>query len=485
MDHDTLTPPGEAMTLAGVPNGRRCAIYARVSVSSSDTGLNSIDAQVQACEEFIRSQRSLGWHLAAPAFLDDGYSGGNLDRPALIELLKEVEAGRFDAVVVHRLDRLCRSVRDICDILPTFTLKQISLVSIAQAFDSESPMGRLTLHLLTSFGQFERELAGERTADKVAITRASGKWQRNGIPLGYVLNEKQALQVDPAEAAVVRDIFERVAEGGSVAALLEELKLRGYRTKLHVSANGNRHGGEPFNRNTLNQLLRNRMYVGEVFYKDAWHPASHEPIIDQALWDRVQAIRAQRTRSSGIRHEDRRLEDFPLNQRLFWHDGRAYKMHVSTTPKGRRHCYYVGPQTAEEKSSDTGPWSLATSEVHGIVVSHLRERFKNPQPWLDQLPPDWASRAEFEPAHVQQNLLALDKSWHLFVAPAVAGLIYQLVGKVVFYPNQMEIQINWPGLSELLRIEYKAEPATKKQKASPKVRTSGKGAPKAPNDFTK
>jgi site-specific DNA recombinase len=258
-------------------------------------------------------------------------------------------------VVVHRLDRLCRSVRDICDILPTFTLKQISLVSIAQAFDSESPMGRLTLHLLTSFGQFERELAGERTADKVAITRASGKWQRNGIPLGYVLNEKQALQVDPAEAAVVRDIFERVAEGGSVAALLEALQLRGYRTKLHVSAKGNRHGGEPFNRNTLNQLLRNRMYVGEVFYRDAWHPAAHEPIIDQVLWDRVQAIRAQRTRSSGIPHEDRRLEDFPLNQRLFWQDGRAYKMHVSTTPKGRRHCYYVGPQTAEEKSSGTGP----------------------------------------------------------------------------------------------------------------------------------
>ena len=117
MDHDTLTPPGEAMTLAGVPNGRRCAIYARVSVSSTDTGLNSIDAQVQACEEFIRSQRSLGWHLAAPPFLDDGYSGGHLDRPALIELLKEVEAGRFDAVVVHRLDRLCRSVRDICRFL--------------------------------------------------------------------------------------------------------------------------------------------------------------------------------------------------------------------------------------------------------------------------------------------------------------------------------------------------------------------------------
>ena len=230
------------------PAIRRCAIYARVSVSSQDsnTQLTSLQAQVQACESYIQSQRSMGWELVAPPYIDDGYSGGTLDRPALIELTRDVEAGKFDAVIVQRLDRLCRSVGDICDLLPLFSITKTSLVSLTQAFDSETPTGRLTLHLLSTFGQFERELAGERVRDKFAITRASGRWQRSGIPLGYTLTYQQELQVNATEAAVVRDIFQRFLAVDSMTQLVEELSGLDYRTKSHISRNGNQHGGKHF-----------------------------------------------------------------------------------------------------------------------------------------------------------------------------------------------------------------------------------------------
>lgn len=166
---------------------RRCAIYARVSVSSNAAGLSSLQAQVQACEAYILAQRTKGWELVLPAYIDDGFSGSNLERPAMLQLMQDLRIGKFDAVVVQRLDRLSRSVRDICNVLTMFSSNHTSLVSITQALDSETPVGRLTLHLLTTFSQFEREMVGERIRDKFAITRASGKWQRNGIPLGYVL----------------------------------------------------------------------------------------------------------------------------------------------------------------------------------------------------------------------------------------------------------------------------------------------------------
>lgn len=334
---------------------RRCAIYARVSVSNKDSSaqLSSLQAQVQACESYIQSQRSMGWELVATPYIDDGYSGGNLDRPSLIQLMQDVGEGKFDAVIVQRLDRLCRSVRDICDLLPLFSTNKTALVSLTQAFDSETPTGRLTLHLLTTFGQFERELAGERVRDKFAITRASGRWQRSGIPLGYTLTDQQELQVNATEAAMVRDIFQRYLAADSMTQLLEDLSALDYRTKIHISRNGNQHGGKHFDRNTLNQLLRNRAYVGEVFYKDAWHPGKHEPIIDRALWDQVQAVRSQRARRTGRPTGDRFVEDFPLAGLVFWHDGSAYTMYESSNRKGQRYRYYKAPKTTLGQPDDS------------------------------------------------------------------------------------------------------------------------------------
>ena len=393
----------------------------------------------------------MGWELVAPPYIDDGYSGGNLDRPALIQLTQDVGAGKFDAVIVQRLDRLCRSVRDICDLLPLFSTNKTALVSLTQAFDSETPTGRLTLHLLSTFGQFERELAGERVRDKFAITRASGRWQRSGIPLGYTLTNQQELQVNVTEAVVVRDIFQRFLAADSMKQLVEELSGLDYRTKSHISRNGNQHGGKQFDRNTLNQLLRNRAYIGEVFYKDAWHPGKHEPIIDRALWDQVQAIRNQRARRTGIPTAIRQVEHFPLAGLVFWHDGSAYTLYESSNRKGQRYRYYTAPKTASGQTDAPGPLTLPTHELHQVVIHHLRQRFKDPQPWLDDLPEEWKSWPEFDLNHVKTSLSKMDQTWRHFIPQMVADVMRQMVNRVTIYPDQVQISVNASALSMLLK----------------------------------
>ncbi len=453
MSHEPIIHVPTAESGKPPPAIRRCAIYARVSVSSQDsnTQLTSLQAQVQACESYIQSQHSMGWELVTPPYIDDGYSGGTLDRPALIELRRDVEAGKFDAVIVQRLDRLCRSVSDICDLLPLFSITKTSLVSLTQAFDSETPTGRLTLHLLSTFGQFERELAGERVRDKFAITRASGRWQRSGIPLGYILTDQQELQVNATEAAVVRDIFQRFSAAHSMTQLIEELSGLDYRTKSHISRNGNQHGGKHFDRNTINQLLRNRAYIGEVFYKDAWHPGKHEPIIDRALWDQVQAIRNQRARRAGIPTAIRQAEYFPLAGLVFWHDGSAYTLYESSNRKGQRYRYYTAPKITSAQTDDPGPVTLPTHELHQVVIHHLRERLKDPEPWLDDLPDEWKSWPEFDPEHVKTSLSKLDQTWRHFIPQMVADVIRQLVNRVTIYPEQVQISVNASALSMLLK----------------------------------
>jgi DNA invertase Pin-like site-specific DNA recombinase len=429
---------------------RRCAIYARVSVSSNAAGLSSLQAQVQACEAYILAQRTKGWELVLPAYIDDGFSGSNLERPAMLQLMQDLRIGKFDAVVVQRLDRLSRSVRDICNVLTMFSSNHTSLVSITQALDSETPVGRLTLHLLTTFSQFEREMVGERIRDKFAITRASGKWQRNGIPLGYVLNGQQELQIDKNEAVIARDIFERFLNSDSMPTLIEELNALGYRTKAHVSRNGNPHGGKPFDRNTLNQLLRNRVYIGEVFFQDTWHPGQHAPIVSRDLWDRVQSVRSKRARRTGVPNSSINTVHFPLWDRVFWNDGRTYTVFESSLRNGRRYRYYKAPPRNDD--NDTTPVTISTENMHKLVVNHLRSGFKDPQPWLDDLSADWKCRPEFEPTHVKNSLQKMDSVWHLFLEPLVAEWIIKLVDRVVVYPNQVQIVLSVEGLSELLQV---------------------------------
>jgi len=268
---------------------RRCAVYTR---KSSEEGLeqdfNSLHAQREACEAFIRSQRGEGWRLIETAYDDGGLSGGTLDRPALQHLFADIAQHRVDTVVVYKVDRLTRSLMDFAKIVELFDRHRVSFVAVTQQFNTTTSMGRLTLNILLSFAQFEREVIGERVRDKIAASKKKGMWMGGVAPLGYAI-EHRKLVVLPSEAGTVRRIFDRYRELGSVRLLKQELDKQGIRSKRRADRNGALSGGQLFSRGALYALLSNPIYIGEIAHKGARYPGQHEAVLEREIWDGVQA----------------------------------------------------------------------------------------------------------------------------------------------------------------------------------------------------
>src|SRR6266404_1889779 len=263
----------------------RCAIYTRKSTEHNlDLEFNSLDAQREACEAYIKSQAHEGWRLIPDHFDDGGLSGASLNRPSLQRLLDDVRDGKIDIILVYKVDRLTRSLADFAKLVELFDQHGVSFVSITQSFNTTTSMGRLTLNVLLSFAQFEREVIGERVRDKIAASKRKGIWVGGPVPLGYASINKR-LVVVPDEAKIVRTIFRRYLELGSVRALIQDLDRRGIRTKRRAGTNGRATGGIRFGVGPLAHLLRNRFYVGEVVYRGKVHPGEHEPIVDPALFE--------------------------------------------------------------------------------------------------------------------------------------------------------------------------------------------------------
>src|SRR5215218_3837815 len=259
----------------------RCAVYTRKSTEHNlDLDFNSLDAQREACEAYIKSQAHEGWRLMPARYDDGGLSGASLDRLALQALLADIGAGRIDIVVVYKVDRLTRSLADFVKLVELFDAHAVSFVSITQSFNTTSSMGRLTLNVLLSFAQFEREVIGERVRDKIAASKRKGLWLGGNAPLGYA-NVGKKLVVVPAEAGTVRGIFRRYLELGSIGALAQDLECRGVRTKQRQLADGRLAGGVRFGVGGLAYLLHNRIYVGEVVHRGEPQPGAHEAIIDR------------------------------------------------------------------------------------------------------------------------------------------------------------------------------------------------------------
>src|SRR6202049_3161421 len=312
----------------------RCAIYTR---KSSEEGLeqefNSLQAQREACEAFIKSQRHEGWVCLPDGYDDGGLSGATMERPALQQLLAEIQAGRVDIVVVYKGDRLTRSLADFAKIVEILDAKGASFVSVTQQFNTTTSMGRLTLNVLLSFAQFEREVIGERIRDKIAASKRKGMWM-GGVPaLGYRAQDRKLVVVD-SEAEIVRSIFRRYAGLGSVRLLKDELEAQGVKSKFRTSPSG----GRPFARGALYLMLQNHIYRGEIVHKEQSHPGEHPPIIDQPLWDAIQARLAGNAaeQTSGARNRQPSL----LTGMLF--DGDGNRMTPShAVKKGTRYRYYV------------------------------------------------------------------------------------------------------------------------------------------------
>ncbi|MEY4932184.1 MAG: DNA-invertase hin, partial [Pseudomonadota bacterium] len=282
----------------------RCAIYTR---KSSDEGLdqtfNSLDAQHEACAAYIASQRHEGWKLVPDRFDDGGLSGGTLDRPALQHLLAEIDAGRIGMVVVYKIDRLTRSLADFGRLVERLDAKGCSFVSVTQAFNTATSMGRLTLNVLLSFAQFEREVTAERIRDKIAASKKKGLWMGGTLPLGYDRHpdpQRRELVLNPVEAEAILQLFTLYDTLGNLRLVEEEATRRGLRSKAMVSPSGRRSGGCPFTRGQLHYLLTNPVYIGRIRHKDQSYPGLHPAIIDPDLWARVQArMIAARARPRG------------------------------------------------------------------------------------------------------------------------------------------------------------------------------------------
>jgi site-specific DNA recombinase len=328
------------MSKAPPRSGRalRCAIYTR---KSSEEGLeqefNSLHAQREACEAFINSQRHEGWSCPPQGYDDGGRSGGNMERPALQLLLADVRGGKVDVVVVYKIDRLTRSLADFAKIVEIFDAKGVSFVSVTQQFNTTTSMGRLTLNVLLSFAQFEREVTGERIRDRIAASKKKGMWMGGVLPLGYAAR-KRNLVVIPEEAETVRHIFRRYAAVGSVRLLQQELQAHGMTGKSWISASGRSWGGKPLTRGALYRMLRNRIYRGEIVHRDQTYPGEHAAVIDPGLWDTVQARLAENAveRGTGIRVKNPSL----LAGLLF--DSEGQRVTPTHAVKSARHYrYYV------------------------------------------------------------------------------------------------------------------------------------------------
>ena len=379
-----------------------CAIYTR---KSSEEGLeqdfNSLHAQREACEAFVLSQKGLGWSLIPTAYDDGGFSGGNVERPALRRLIQDIEAGKVNVIVVYKVDRLTRSLADFAKLVDLFDAKGVSFVSVTQQFNTTTSMGRLTLNVLLSFAQFEREVTGERIRDKIAASKRKGLWMGGIPPVGYRAKGR-TLEADGDQAPRVREIYELYLKLGSVTDLGEELQKRGWLTPEREHKRPGFGGNKPFSRGHLYRILSNPVYIGQMVHKGEMHPGQHPPLIDKSLWDAVQAkLEAQR---SGHKSQAHAAHPSLLSGKLFDETGR--RLIPSHARKGnKRYRYYVTP------ADDPGaPVRLPAHEIEQLVVQALRNWASDAKRVVDAV--GWSdAKAAEEAILVGQKLaLALAKS---------------------------------------------------------------------------
>jgi site-specific DNA recombinase len=441
----------------------RCAIYTR---KSSEEGLeqafNSLDAQREACAAFILSQKHEGWAVLPAIYDDGGFSGGTMDRPALKHLLGDIGAGKIDVVVVYKIDRLTRSLFDFAKIVEAFDARGVSFVSITQQFNTTTSMGRLTLNVLLSFAQFEREVAGERIRDKIAASKKKSMWM-GGLPsLGYDVKNRK-LVVNEKEVPTVLRIFRRYVELRSVRALQAELDSAGIRSKRRTLADGTPYGGQKLSRGALYLILQNRMYRGEITHKGNAYPGEHPAVVEKALWDEVQAILAENrvNRATGSGAKQPSL----LGGLAFDETGeRLTPSHA--VKKGTRYRYYVSTSliTGAAKDQSKGR-RIPAANLETLVITRLRTFLADQGAILD------AVRDEHPDGAGQNRLMKrgrqIAEELGTLAPDQIRAMLMALVSRVDIRPDRVEINIRRCYLIELLDAQS-INPTTQGRKSDKK-----------------
>ncbi len=414
----------------------RCAVYTR---KSSEEGLeqefNSLHAQRESCEAYIASQRSEGWILVRDQYDDGGISGGTLERPALKRLLSDIDDGMVDVVVVYKIDRLSRSLMDFSKLVDVFDRNEVTFVSVTQSFNTTTSMGRLTLNILLSFAQFEREVTGERIRDKIAASRRKGMWMGGVPPLGYDVKDRK-LMVNQTEAADVRWIFARFVEIGSGTRLVRDLKSRNITTKKR----------QPVTKGFLYRLLNNRAYIGEAVHKGTSYPGLHAAIIDRGTWDKVHAILTEspRVRACRTRAETPAL----LKGLLFGPDGAAFSP-THTRKGGRLYRYYVSQTILRHGAGSCPIGRVPAAEIETAVIDQLHSILRHPEIVAGTWKAARAKDGDIGEAEVREALTCLDPLWDGLFPAEQARIVQLLVQRVDVGMDGVDIKLRVDGLKGL------------------------------------
>jgi site-specific DNA recombinase len=415
----------------------RCAIYCR---KSSEEGLNqtfnSLDAQREACLAYVQSQRREGWIAIADRFDDPGFSGGNLDRPALQRLLRDIEAGRIDTIICYKIDRLSRSLADFTRLVEILDRHSVSLVSITESFNTATSLGRLNLNMVLSFAQYERELAGERIRDKVAASRRKGMWMGGHVPMGYVVRDR-ALAVEEPEAALVRHIFARFLQVGSATKLVQELNAAGHRTRR----------GRLFDKGVVYRLLNNPTYVGEVAHKGAVYPGEHEAVVDRATWDKVRAILAQKQHRRAC--QTRAATPALLKGLIFGPDDRVMAP-SHTRKRGRVYRFYRTATSLKLCHGDCPIRAVPAGEVEAAVIDQVRALLRTPEVVVRTWRAASLSDEQIDEREVVAALQQLDPLWDQLFPAEQARILQLLVTRVKIRLDGLEISLRVEGLASLV-----------------------------------
>lgn len=424
----------------------RCAIYTR---KSSEEGLeqsfNSLEAQREACEAYIASQRHEHWRCLASHYDDGGYSGGSMERPALRQLLADIDAGKIDTVVVYKVDRLTRSLADFAKIIERFDASQVTFVSVTQQFNTTTSMGRLTLNVLLSFAQFEREVTGERLRDKIAASKRKGMWMGGRVPVGYTVKD-QKLLVHTAEADQVKNIFRLYLKLGCVAKLKARLDQDGVKSKVRLSASGAKSGGASYSRGALYTLLQNRIYLGKIPHREATYEGEHDAIIPQELWEKVQ----DRLSANNNFHRLGGNSKSPSLLVGLIYDDQGNRFTPSHAVKrGKRYRYYVSQTAIQHRAAaEGGPTRIPAEEIEGVVCRKIQSLLRSPEQLLQSI------GVESDGAATSKSLISagkqLAKVWQAKSPTEHREFLSAVIGRIVVHENNVAVAIIQPALREAL-----------------------------------
>ncbi|MDP9195623.1 MAG: recombinase family protein [Pseudomonadota bacterium] len=427
---------------------RRCAIYTR---KSSEEGLeqdfNSLQAQREACEAYIKSQQHEGWQLVKTAYDDGGISGGTMERPALQRLLSDIQSGKIDIIVVYKVDRLTRSLADFARLVEIFDKHGVSFVAVTQQFNTTSSMGRLTLNVLLSFAQFEREVTGERIRDKIAASKKKGLWMGGFVPFGYEARER-TLTVNETEAEIVREIYRLYQQHGNVRIVKAEVDQRGYATKTRPGSGDRLRGSRPFSRGHLYRILSNPIYAGKIAHKGEIHPGQHPAIIDEPVWHEIQTqLKANAAKPRGRKS----TQNISLLGGLLFDDTGERLTPSHANKKGKRYRYYVSNNLIKKAGSDEKHgWRIAAQELEKAVLNLLISSLKQPLQLMDKI------GAELT-ATQTETVLSKSKNLAQELAGSVpdcqAEILKQLLHRIVLTEETLTIEFKVSALLEYLSIK--------------------------------